>query len=167
MSAGIRVGHLYSLMLFVAGSGLLLFAGHTFGVKKESARQRHAAYLRENERIGGVTRDIREILEYFHGTETKYPEGLAARLKAEWRIHESEEEPVRAVTTPFLQRLEVFCGRLDGGEDKPNVRSLTLVYNEDPYGAPLGIQINAETELVEVSMGHRKWQGTWEIRGYR
>ena len=146
---------------------MLLFAGHMFGVKKESTRQRHAAYLRENERIGGVTRDIREILEYFHGPETKYPEGLAARLQAEWRIHVSEDDPVRAVTTPFLKRLEEFCGRLEGGQDKPEVRALWLEYNESVYGAALVILIDAETELVEVWMGDRMWVGIWEFRGYR
>ena len=166
MSAGTRAVHLFSLLLFLAGTGMLVYAGYSFGAQSAEARARHAGYLRENARVGSLHHDVRELLEYFHGKDSKYPEGLAARLKSRWHISDAEEEHSGPLTTPFQQRLAVFCSDMDDTTGPTRVRGFSLYLQNMAYGAPVHIHIDAKTELVEVGMGWSKSQSIWEYRGY-
>ena len=55
----------------------------------------------------------------------------------------------------------------DGTEGPTRRRGFSLSLKAWAYGAPVHIGIDAELELVEVSMGWTKSQGIWEYGGYQ
>ena len=44
MGAVLRPVNLLSLLLFLAGTGMLVYAGYSFGAQSENSRARHAGY---------------------------------------------------------------------------------------------------------------------------